>query len=240
MSTGVMADLISAAGATAPESLSSLSAPGTSEPYAFADDWEVGSVSGLQENTSGPYCPGEIVRVEITVSSEASEFEAVKNVGGNYAVTTSDNCSLLAKLPPVIEMEVDSDSGDTTGNVIGITFDNAFNTGTGLGTEQTVTFDTVAGYDVTIDSIAYLPSPDDDVVVEYTIQCGTADYYVQLFRDNDGTPTQANSDTQTSTGSYTIKDTSPNSGGRSDEYRIDVTDEDGYGTTVSDTATVNL
>jgi len=238
MSTGVMADLISAAGATEPESLSSLSAPGTSKPYVFADDWEVGSVNGLQENTSGPYCPGEIVRVEITFSSEGPEFEAVKNVGANYAVTRSENCSLSAKLPPAVEMQVDSNPGDTTGNVIGITFDNAFNTGAGLGAEQTVTFDTVSGYDVTIDSIAYLPSPDDDVIIDYTIQCGISDYNVELFRDNDGTPTQANSDLQTSTGSYTIKDTNPNSGGSSDEYRIDVTDDDGYGTTVSDTATV--
>lgn len=242
MSTGVMADLITAVGKSPPETLESLSASGTSPPYVFATDWEISSVDSLTQNTSGPYCEGDSIEVQINFSGEGAEFEQLKNREANYTVNTSQNCTLQGKTPPTLTFTIDSGAGGTSNNTIGVTFDNAFNDASGVGTEQTTTFD-VTAYKVTITNQTY-DSTNDDVTIEYEICCGSPDYNVDLYRDNDGTPTLAAEDTKTSANcggtAYTITDTNPNSGGTSDEYRIDVTDNSGSGTTVTDTVTVNF
>lgn len=237
-----MADLITALGLTPPESLESLSESATSPPYAFATDWEVSSVDGLIQNTSPPYCEGDSIEVEITFTGEGAEFGRVKSRESSYTVNTSQNCTLIGKTPPILTFTIDSGAGGTTGNTIGVTFDNAFSSGTGVGTEQTTSFD-VTTYKVTITNSTY-DSTNNDVIIDYEICCGSPDYDVELYRDNDGTPELAATDTKTSANcggtAYTITDTNPNSGDTSDEYRIDVTDESGAGTTVSDTTTVSF
>lgn len=237
MSTGLSDDLWAATSVSQPAQIDDAS--GLAPPHEFAADWEITQVDGLAENTNGPYCEGETVTVEKTYSGAGRSFGKIKTYKPNYTVNTAQNCTLANQAGAVFDFTVDSGAAGTTGNIIGITFDNPFNTASGVGVEHQITFD-VGQYDVTCDSAVY-DDANDNVDITYTIgPCGTADYNVDLYRDNDGTPVLAAEQTQTSNGQYTITDTNPNSGGLSDEYRVDVTDNSGNGTLVQCTISVSF
>lgn len=210
----------------------------TAKPHSFATDWELDEVTGLVKNTAGPHCPNTSIQVEMQFSGENPDFSAIKAIEDRYTVKTADNCSLSGKNPPKLNFVVDSNAPASTGNVIGIKFDGLFPTATGVGVEHQVQFEIVV-YDVTCDNASY-DSANDEVDITYTITCGSSDYEVDLYRDNDSSPTLAAQQTKSSTGQYVITDPNPNSGGNSDEYRVDVTDASGGGSLVSCTITVNF
>jgi len=238
MSTGISTDLKNALRLTGDQDLDAMSLGTTSPPYAFAGDWEA-SVDGLVQTTSGPYCEGDTITVEVQFTGAGSEFPRLRDDDSNYTINSSQNCTLLSQAGPTFDFSIDAGAAGSTNNEIGITFENAFSTGADVGVKQTTTFD-VSAYDVTCDAATY-DSTNDELTVDYTIEpCGTSDYEVDLYRDNDGSPTLAAQDTKGSTGSFSITDTNPNSGDTSDEYRIDVTDDSGNGTTVSCTITVSF
>lgn len=242
MSTGVFDDLQSALGETDPSNVSDFSYTSATRPYVFADDWEVSSVDSLTQNTSGPYCEGESIEVEMNFSGSGQSFARCRDREANYTTNTSQNCTVAGSTPPTFTFTVDSGAGGTSNNTIGITFSNAFNDATGEGSEFQTTFD-VSDYQVNITGTTY-DSSNDDVDVDYEICCGQTDYYVDLYRDVDATEELAAEDSKGSANcggtSYTITDTNPHSSDSSDDYRLEVTDADDGGTTVSDTVTQNF
>jgi len=238
MSTGVSTDLKNALGLTGNQDLDSMSQGTTSEPYVFATDWEISSVDGLYKLTSDPYCEGDVFKVEMRFSGAGSEFPRLRDTKSFYTINSSQNCSLQSQVGREFTFEVDSGAAGSTNNEVGITFDNAFSSASGVGTKQTTNFD-VDQFGITCNSASY-DNNNDNLTITYTIKgCGTSDYTVSMYRDNDGSsggPTFVKSKAKSSTGQHTITDTNPNSGNTSDEYRLDI--EDSSSNTKTDSCTI--
>lgn len=238
MSTGLSDDLWASTSVSEPASIADAGGP----PSNFGADWEISSVDGLSETSSPPYCVGDTVSVQMAFTGAGTHFDSIRLHEPNYSVNTTQNCTFDTQQGGSFNFTIDAGSGGTTGNVIGVTFDAPFNTASGVGVEQQMTFD-VSQFGVTINSSSY-DSNADDVTITYTIEaCGTPDYEVEMQRDvdgNDGGPDVAATDTKTSAGQYTIIDTNPDSHRLSDDYKITVVDDSGNGTLVSDTTTVNF
>lgn len=231
MSTGKSGDLYDSTDASRGQDLGVIS---DISDYKFPDDWEGGSWDNITETTSGPYCIGDSIDVVGVFSGTAINFNYIKKHDGNYSREGSTNVNFIASQGGTFTYEAASAG---TGE-IKLSYAAPFTTLTNEGSIYSVTF-TINPYKVDITGYNY-DGINDNVTINYDIYCGTPDYSVELYRDVDSTAEFVDSETRTSTGSYSITDTNPHSNDNSDDYRIEVTDGGGGGTKVTDTQTVNF
>lgn len=233
-----LTDLGQGGGDSTPHSMDEAS--GSGDPHVMEDDWLVSSVDGLQENSSGPYCVGDQIDLEMLFSGEAVDFTWLSGHNPNYTIHTEQNVNLLGQTGRYFTYEAASTG---TGKVE-VSYDDPYNSATDEGTIFSASFD-IVGFSVSCDNYDSQYDCDgdgnsDDVRIHYSIQCGDPDYDIVLSRREAGTSnsfTQVNTDTVSSSGSHTICDLDAPMD-TDYEYKVEVTESNGNGTTDSCTITV--
>lgn len=226
-------DLFSATSLSSPASLDDLMTSGTVPP-----DFEIDSVDSHQEDSSGPYQPGEVIQTSIAFGGQEDGHSAnLAAYDGNHTFNGSSGGEVTPQstqdILPSIEWDVDSNASDGS-YTIGVVYDENFNSGaTDMGVEKTLTV-TVKGFSI---SFGVGPLSSTEMTLDLTIESGDPDYDVLIERSdaNDGTyeDTVVNT-TETSTGTYSYTDSGLNSG-TTYYYKATVTDNSGSGETLTDT-----